>query len=169
MRHHGRTPPCTNALIDAGISRAVISMNDPDGRVNGRGVEQLRAAGVAVDVGLCEREASRLNEFYLIFVTRGRPFVHALLLNDAARAKGWEPSESFLAKALEYDSIILGNDAEINRLVTGLSLNRERHRALIVAGDQASLERLDLAEGLPEGVIRELTLKDSDGLSNSSP
>jgi pyrimidine deaminase RibD-like protein len=164
--HHGRTPPCANALIEAGISRAVIAMTDPDGRVNGRGIEQLRAAGIEVDVGLCEHEASRLNEFYLKLVTRGRPFVHALLLSDAADAGEWEPSESFLSKATEYDAIVLGVDREINRLVTGLSLNRERHRPLIVAGDRPTLEGLDLPEGVPEGVIRELMLAGSDALSS---
>lgn len=165
--HHGRTPPCANALIEAGISRAVIAMNDPDSRVNGRGVERLRAAGIEVDVGLCEHEAGRLNEFYLKFVTQGRPFVHALLLNDAANLKEWEPSESFLSRATEYDAIILGADPEINRLVTGLSLNRERHRALIIAGDQAALEGLDLPEGLDEKALLKLTLESArDSLSN---
>jgi len=165
--HHGRTPPCTSALIESGISRAVIAINDPDSRVSGRGVEQLRAAGIDVEVGLCGLEAGRLNEFYLKFVTRGRPFVHALLLSETANLNHWEPSEAFLSKATEYDAIMLGTEPEINRLVTGLSLNRERHRPLIIAGDQARLESLDLPEGLPEGTIRELTPETSDRFPGS--
>src|SRR6185369_12011684 len=55
--HHGRTPPCTDALIEAGIARAVIAAKDADPRVNGRGIEQLREAGVEVDVGLLEDRA----------------------------------------------------------------------------------------------------------------
>jgi diaminohydroxyphosphoribosylaminopyrimidine deaminase/5-amino-6-(5-phosphoribosylamino)uracil reductase len=63
--HHGRTSPCTDALIEAGIGRAVIAVTDPNPRVNGQGIRQLREAGIAVEVGLCEDEARQLNaEFF---------------------------------------------------------------------------------------------------------
>ncbi|MFL6213795.1 MAG: bifunctional diaminohydroxyphosphoribosylaminopyrimidine deaminase/5-amino-6-(5-phosphoribosylamino)uracil reductase RibD [Blastocatellia bacterium] len=62
--HHGRTSPCTDALIDAGIRRAVIAITDPNPRVNGRGIRQLREAGIKVEVGLCEAEARQLNEAF---------------------------------------------------------------------------------------------------------
>src|SRR5438094_2202355 len=58
--HQGRTPPCTDALLAAGISRVVASMPDPNPKVSGRGFEQLRAAGVQVEVGALEEEARRL-------------------------------------------------------------------------------------------------------------
>ena len=60
--HHGRTSPCTDALIEAGICRAVIAVTDPNPRVNGRGIRQLREAGIVVEVGLCEDEARQINE-----------------------------------------------------------------------------------------------------------
>src|ERR1700735_1582033 len=60
--HQGRTPPCTDALIAEGIRRVVASMADPNPKVSGRGFEQLRAAGVEVEVGGLEQEARRLNE-----------------------------------------------------------------------------------------------------------
>src|SRR5437870_3357724 len=63
--HYGKTPPCTDAVLRAGITRVVAAMSDPFPQVAGRGVELLRRAGVAVEVGLCEAEARRLNAPYL--------------------------------------------------------------------------------------------------------
>lgn len=73
--HQGRTPPCTDALIAAGIRRVVASMADPNPRVSGRGFEQLRAAGIVVEVGSLEREARRLNEAFARYIRHGVPLV----------------------------------------------------------------------------------------------
>jgi diaminohydroxyphosphoribosylaminopyrimidine deaminase/5-amino-6-(5-phosphoribosylamino)uracil reductase len=73
--HHGRTPPCTEALIAAGVRRVVAAMIDPNPRVAGRGLAALEAAGIATQVGLLENEARQLNETYLHYITTGRPFV----------------------------------------------------------------------------------------------
>ena len=73
--HHGRTPPCTEALLAAGIRRVVAAMADPNPLVAGRGLAQLQAAGVAVDVGLMADEAHELNIGFVSRMTRKRPWV----------------------------------------------------------------------------------------------
>jgi diaminohydroxyphosphoribosylaminopyrimidine deaminase/5-amino-6-(5-phosphoribosylamino)uracil reductase len=75
--HHGKTPPCTDALLKAGVARVVAAMADPFPQVAGRGEEQLRQAGVAVEVGLLGEEAARQNAPYLRLLSIGRPYVHA--------------------------------------------------------------------------------------------
>ncbi|HSY93139.1 MAG TPA: bifunctional diaminohydroxyphosphoribosylaminopyrimidine deaminase/5-amino-6-(5-phosphoribosylamino)uracil reductase RibD [Candidatus Binatus sp.] len=73
--HQGRTAPCTDALIAAGIQRVVASMLDPNPQVSGLGFEKLRAAGIEVEVGLLEEEARRLNEGFARYVRHGMPLV----------------------------------------------------------------------------------------------
>lgn len=75
--HIGRTGPCTRRIIAAGISRVVAAMRDPNPLVSGKGIEELRAAGIQVDVGLLEDEALRLNRAFAIVQTEGRPMVIA--------------------------------------------------------------------------------------------
>jgi diaminohydroxyphosphoribosylaminopyrimidine deaminase/5-amino-6-(5-phosphoribosylamino)uracil reductase len=73
--HHGRTPPCANALIDAGVGRVVAAMRDPNPQVSGRGLELLTLAGIQVQSGLLEAEASELNIGFVARMTRGRPWL----------------------------------------------------------------------------------------------
>ena len=73
--HQGRTPPCTDALIAAGIHRVVASMPDPNPKVSGRGFDRLRAAGVQVEVGGLQDQARRLNEGFARYIRHGTPLV----------------------------------------------------------------------------------------------
>lgn len=73
--HHGRTPPCADALVHAGIARVVVAMEDPNPLVAGQGIARLRAAGIQVVVGEGAPEAGRLNERFLTAMRRGTPFV----------------------------------------------------------------------------------------------
>jgi diaminohydroxyphosphoribosylaminopyrimidine deaminase/5-amino-6-(5-phosphoribosylamino)uracil reductase len=73
--HQGRTPPCTDALIAAGIRRVVASMPDPNPNVSGQGFDKLRAAGVQVEVGLLQADARRLNESFAHSIRQGTPLV----------------------------------------------------------------------------------------------
>src|SRR5438876_11360561 len=77
--HQGRTAPCTDALIKAGIKRVVAPIEDPNPKVSGRGFAHLREAGIEVSTGLLAAEAARLNEAYIHFMRTARPFVHLKL------------------------------------------------------------------------------------------
>lgn len=75
--HEGKTPPCTNALIAAGIARVVVAMVDPFPAVSGKGIEALRAAGMQVDIGTCANDSEQLNAPWLRRIRDGRPWVIA--------------------------------------------------------------------------------------------
>lgn len=72
--HYGRTPPCTDAIIKAGIKQVIIATRDFNPLVTGRGIETLKQAGIAITVGVLEQEAHRLNEVFNKYITTGRPF-----------------------------------------------------------------------------------------------
>lgn len=73
--HQGQTPPCSQALIGAGVARVVVATGDPDARVAGRGIAMLRDAGIVVDCGVREAEAQRDHAGFLLRTTESRPFV----------------------------------------------------------------------------------------------
>lgn len=73
--HHGKTPPCADALLAAGVVRAVVAVEDPDPRVSGSGIRRLIAAGLTVEVGLCGAEAAEVNAGFFLKVREGRPLV----------------------------------------------------------------------------------------------
>ena len=73
--HFGRTPPCAQAVVDAGIRRAFVALRDPNPLVSGRGIATLLENGIQVHEGLCRGESARLNEKFLHFIQTGRPFV----------------------------------------------------------------------------------------------
>ena len=77
--HHGRTPPCADVLIAAGIARVVIAAEDPFPKVDGRGIEKLRAAGITVETGLMRDAARELNIGFFSRIERGRPWVRIKL------------------------------------------------------------------------------------------
>ncbi len=73
--HYGKTPPCVNTIIKNGISKVVLAMKDPNPMVSGRGINILRESGVEVIVGVLEEEARRLNEVFIKYITKNKPFV----------------------------------------------------------------------------------------------
>lgn len=106
--HHGRTPPCADALIAAGVARVVAAMEDPNPRVAGEGIRRLRAAGIAVDVGLLEAEARELNAGFVSRMTRGRPWV---------RVK--------IAASLDGKTALANG---VSQWITGAAARRDGHR-----------------------------------------
>jgi diaminohydroxyphosphoribosylaminopyrimidine deaminase/5-amino-6-(5-phosphoribosylamino)uracil reductase len=117
--HQGRTTPCTDALIAAGIKRVVAPINDPNPKVSGRGFAHLREAGIEVCTGVMAHEASRLNEPYIHFMRTGRPFVHLKMavsldgkVATAAGDSRWITSEESRARVHEMrhqnDAIMVG-------------------------------------------------------------
>jgi diaminohydroxyphosphoribosylaminopyrimidine deaminase/5-amino-6-(5-phosphoribosylamino)uracil reductase len=77
--HHGRTPPCSEALVKAGIVRVVAAMPDPNPRVASQGIADLEKSGIRVDVGLLQAESERLNPGFISRMTRGRPYLRVKL------------------------------------------------------------------------------------------
>ena len=75
--HHGRTPPCADALIAAGIARVVVAVQDPNPKVGGAGIAQLRTAGITVECGLMEAAARELNVGFFARMTRGMPWLRS--------------------------------------------------------------------------------------------
>ena len=73
--HHGKTPPCAEALVDAGVTKVVVAMQDPNDEVAGRGLHILRSAGIQVETGLMAARAAALNQGFVSRMTRDRPFV----------------------------------------------------------------------------------------------
>jgi diaminohydroxyphosphoribosylaminopyrimidine deaminase/5-amino-6-(5-phosphoribosylamino)uracil reductase len=148
--HHGRTPPCTNALIDAGIARVVVPIEDPNPKVSGRGFAHLQAAAVEVSVGLLSSEAEKLNEKYLHFMRTGRPFVHLKLAasldgkiatrtGDSRWITGAEARARVHALRHEYDAILIGAGTARadNPLLTDRSGKRRRLPLVRILLDEA--------------------------------
>jgi len=122
--HHGKTPPCTEALINAGITRVVCPIEDPNPLVSGRGFERLRAAGITVETGLLAEAASRINEKFICWHNEGRPFVHLKLamsldgrisLNQSVstRLSGAEASARVQTLRHEHDAILIGANTAV--------------------------------------------------------
>ncbi len=151
--HTGKTPPCADALIAAGIGRAVVAIEDPDARVSGRGIAMLRAAGIRVDRGPCADEAAELNGGFFLRIKRGRPLVSLKLATSLdgriATHSGdsrWITGEAARRRAhalrATHDAILVGtgtalaDDPELTCRLPGLS---ERSPVRVVLDRQLRL------------------------------
>ena len=151
--HHGRTPPCTDALIAAGIRRVVAPIEDLNPKVSGRGFAHLRAAGITVETGLLQEEAAQVNEAYLHYMSTGLPFVHLKLavsldgkIATRTRDSRWITGPESRARAHElrhqYDAILIGAgtaEADDPSLIDRSGLPRRRPLVRVVLDEALRL------------------------------
>jgi diaminohydroxyphosphoribosylaminopyrimidine deaminase / 5-amino-6-(5-phosphoribosylamino)uracil reductase len=143
--HFGRTPPCTQAILEAGLARVVYGSSDPNPLVNGKGVKRMRRAGLVVDGGVLEAECNALNEAFFKVMRTGVPFVtvkSAMTLDGKAAtrtgASKWITSESSRERVHQLrnrvDAIVVGAGtvvADDPRLTTRLPSGRDPMRVVI--------------------------------------
>lgn len=133
--HHGRTPPCADALVEAGVARVVSALEDPDPRVKGQGHARLRAAGITVEVGEGAAEAAEINAGFLLRVREGRPLFH---LKVASSLDGRIATASGESKWITGDAA----RADGHRL-------RSVHDAILVGANTVAADDPDLSCRLP--------------------
>lgn len=163
--HHGRTPPCAEALVAAGVARVVVAIGDPDPRVSGRGLAMLRAAGITVDTEVGADEAREVAAGFLLRVTQGRPLVTLKLATSLdgriATASGeskWITGPAARERAhllrANHDAVLVGigtalaDDPDLGCRLPGL----KAHSPVRVVADSAA--RLGSAEGLKLALVR---------------
>jgi diaminohydroxyphosphoribosylaminopyrimidine deaminase/5-amino-6-(5-phosphoribosylamino)uracil reductase len=169
--HVGKTPPCATGLIEAGVSRVVSALTDPDPRVSGRGHKMLRDAGIQVDVGLYAIDARRVNEGFLSKAERSRPFVTLKLAStlDARSATangesqwitGTGAREAGHMLRANHDAILVGaktviaDDPSLTCRLAGLSHQSPVRIILDRAGDVSVTARLvQTADDVPTWLV----------------
>ena len=130
--HHGKTPPCTEALLNAGIARVVCPIEDPNPLVSGKGFESLINAGVEVVTGLLADEAVKLNEKFICWHRKQRPFVH---LKMAMSLDGRISLNSSVSTALSGEAA--------RKRVQGI---RHEHDAILIGGNTAAVDNPSLTD-----------------------
>ncbi|CAN5663889.1 bifunctional diaminohydroxyphosphoribosylaminopyrimidine deaminase/5-amino-6-(5-phosphoribosylamino)uracil reductase RibD [soil metagenome] len=148
--HHGRTPPCTDALINAGIKRVVSPIEDPNLLVAGKGFEFLRQNGVEVMTGILREEAEKQNEKYIHWHKMKRPFVHlkmatsldgriATRTGDSRWITGEESRQRVHELRHEYDAILVGANTVVvdNPSLTDRSGKKRRQKLVRVVLDNS--------------------------------
>lgn len=171
--YHGRTKPCTEALINAGIRRVVCPVEDPNPLVSGKGFEVLRAHGVEVLVGVLRKEAARLNEKFCVWHQKNRPFVHLKLAMSldgrislehsvSTQLSGKESAIKVQNLRHEHDAILVGGNTAFvdNPSLTDRSGKRRRRKLVRVVLDNRL--RLPLDSTLATTVAETPTLVYTD-------
>ncbi len=119
--HFGRTPPCSRALVDAGVARVVVAGEDPNPSVCGRGLQQLRDAGIRVQQGILEEEAARLNPGFLKRMVTGRPWVRIKIAASLDGRTAMASGESKWITGPESRSDVQRLRATSDAILTGIN------------------------------------------------
>lgn len=160
--HHGRTPPCAEALVEARVARVVVAAQDPNPQVAGEGIARLRAAGIAVESGLMETAARELNAGFFARMTRGMPWVRSKIAMslDGRTALGNGKSQWITGDAARRDvqrwrarscavltgiNTVLADDARLN--VRGIETPRQPLRVVLDSQLRIPLEARVLIGG----------------------
>ena len=149
--HQGRTPPCCDALIKAGITRVVAAMQDPNPLVSGKGLEKLKAAGIEVSCGLLQEDAMRLNRGFIKRMTRHCPFVRSKLAMSLDGRTAMASGESQWITSTEARADVHRLRAESSAILTGINT--------VLADDPSLNARIDDDVLQPIRVVLDSRLK----------
>jgi diaminohydroxyphosphoribosylaminopyrimidine deaminase/5-amino-6-(5-phosphoribosylamino)uracil reductase len=149
--HHGRTPPCCEALIKAGITRVVAAMQDPNPQVSGRGLEKLKAAGINVVCGVLEEDALALNRGFVKRMTKNRPFIRSKLAMSLDGRTAMASGESKWITSAEAKADVHKLRAESSAILTGINT--------VLADNPALTARIDMDVVQPVRVVLDSQLK----------
>lgn len=155
--HWGKTPPCADLLVEKNIPSVVVGMEDPFPEVAGRGIARLRAAGIEVAVGVREREARRLNEAFVRYVTMGRPLVTLKQAQTLDGAVATRAGDSRWVSSEKSRALVHRWRAETDAVLVGAGTARADDPALTVRhvparGWQPIRVVLDRTGALPDGL-----------------
>ncbi|MBV1815710.1 bifunctional diaminohydroxyphosphoribosylaminopyrimidine deaminase/5-amino-6-(5-phosphoribosylamino)uracil reductase RibD [Pseudomonas viridiflava] len=137
--HHGRTPPCANALVNAGVTRVVASMQDPNPEVAGRGLLRLMTAGIAVQCGVLEAEARALNKGFIKRMETGQPYVRVKLAMSLDGRTAMASGESQWITGPEARSAVQRLRAQSSVVLTGADTVLADKARLTVRPDELGL------------------------------
>ncbi|MDT8908795.1 riboflavin biosynthesis protein RibD [Pseudomonas sp. AF76] len=138
--HHGRTPPCADALVNAGVARVVAAMQDPNPEVAGRGLQRLAQAGIATQSGVLEGEARKLNEGFLKRMEHGLPFVRVKLAMSLDGRTAMQSGESQWITGPAARSAVQRLRAQASVVLTGADTVLVDNARLTVRADELGLD-----------------------------
>lgn len=158
--HYGRTPPCARGLIDAGVTRVVSAMVDPNPEVAGRGIKMLSAAGIDASFGLLEKEAKALNPGFIKRMEQGLPFVRVKLASSLDGRTAMASGESQWITGAAARSDVQKLRAQSSVIVTGVESIIHDDSSLTVREDQLGLaDAKQIVEQQPLRVILDSSLR----------
>jgi diaminohydroxyphosphoribosylaminopyrimidine deaminase / 5-amino-6-(5-phosphoribosylamino)uracil reductase len=151
--HQGRTPPCTDAIIESGLSEVFVGMRDPNALVAGKGIRQLKRAGITIHTGILKQECQRLNEVFVKYIETGKPFVilkSALSLDgkiatssgESQWITGPEARERVHRMRDQVDAILVGAGTVLKdnpQLTTRLKKGKGRNPARVILDARAEI------------------------------